>query len=907
MPDLSKTIEIIFEAVDRTGDGLRSAGAGINTFADGVGRVTGPLAGITDTIIKVDAGVAAMGAAFAAVAVNETVKFQDSLYLVEKQLGDSGVSMDKAREDIENLATTYGINANNVAESLAGFLAAGYDYETAAKLVETSTRFMIAGDLDAVKATDILNASLAGFRVSSVDAAGGAEKVGDILNKLADISSSRLLDPIADGFAMVSPIAKTAGLSMEETGAIVARLVDVFQSGEIAGTALSSGLNSLAAPSKEASEALDSIGVKTTDASGALRNSGDILKDLAGKWGTLTEAQQTEAAAIIFGKDQAAKFQVVLGDWAKIQDYLNQVIDKTSGAVGSMQREVEGKLELISTAVKIADESWRQFLEHVGAKIVDAGVSDFTKSVGLLGEAFKKVVDGGGLDPLFASLKNQFSALDAMLAKVAQNLPEAFKGVNWEGLIDAQNELGKAFGRLFDGLDLTTVDGLKKAIQAVIDTGESLVRISAGIVDGLKPFIAGLASVVSNINDSDDSTKQWAGEILGLAKGIDAILPSIGTLGEGIGALGTGLQALAGISIVKWLGGLSEGAGVASTALGKLGLAGAVLAAGVEAKNLWEILAQAPPVLFNLKQAAENNADSQEKLKDKFKEVSESTGLSITSMKELDDALKNGLVRYDEATGKWVRAADAIKDVTASTDLLTKEQIDASLAAVNFSTDIEKAAVSTEKASAATETLKTGTGLAVNVIRDAAGNVTGYAQAVGTLPEKLSDAAAKTDEATKKTESFMVKMEEIASNERIKNIEAKVKLDVAQLETDAQRVESVFDSIDNAVTSTGNLLGELFGALVDASTWSQKNLIEEQIKKESNRRDAVLELQKQMTEAEVARIEEQTRALARGDALIQVDGTGLAPQLEAFMWEVLKSIRVKANASFQDYLLGAAT
>lgn len=44
-------------------------------------------------------------------------------------------------------------------------------------------------------------------------------------------------------------------------------------------------------------------------------------------------------------------------------------------------------------------------------------------------------------------------------------------------------------------------------------------------------------------------------------------------------------------------------------------------------------------------------------------------------------------------------------------------------------------------------------------------------------------------------------------------------------------------------------------------------------------------------------IKEQTRALARGDSLIQIDGSILDQQLEAFMWDVLKAIRVKANGS----------
>ena len=43
------------------------------------------------------------------------------------------------------------------------------------------------------------------------------------------------------------------------------------------------------------------------------------------------------------------------------------------------------------------------------------------------------------------------------------------------------------------------------------------------------------------------------------------------------------------------------------------------------------------------------------------------------------------------------------------------------------------------------------------------------------------------------------------------------------------------------------------------------------------------------------------------DAILKIDGTGLEPELEAFMWKILKKIRVRANAEYSDYLLGLAT
>ena len=185
------------------------------------------------------------------------------------------------------------------------------------------------------------------------------------------------------------------------------------------------------------------------------------------------------------------------------------------------------------------------------------------------------------------------------------------------------------------------------------------------------------------------------------------------------------------------------------------------------------------------------------------------------------------------------------------------------------------------------------------------------------VKDKAKDAAAGLNElvasgkltadqlidVTKNANDFKAKMEEIASNERIKTIEATVSLNIARLETDAERVQAVFASIDTTIGSTGDLLGNLFGLLGDADTYTRMH-IQDQIDLENKRRQEALDIQKKLAEAEIARIEAQTRALERGDAIIRIDGTGLRPHLEAVMWEILKAIRVRANAEFSDYLLG---
>lgn len=967
MADLSSTIDIIFRGVDNVSQAAQNVSSSLSSINGAAKNISDPFAGLASSLALIQGALLGVAGVMVGMAVNETVKFKDSLYLVDKQLAGSGVALDDARVKIEQLGLQYGINANDIAASMAGFLAGGNDFKNSATLVETALQFMIAGEISATKATDVLTAALSGWRVPTAEAAAGAQKVGDILNKLADISQSRLLEPIADAFTRVSPAAYSAGLSMEETGAVVARLVDVFQSGEIAGTALSSGLSSLSAPTAEATEKITALGVSVRNQGGDLRLSGDILKDLAAKWGTLTDAQQAEAAAIIFGKEQADKFKVVLGDWAKIQEYLGKTLDATTGAVGSLARETEGKLKLISTSVDQANESWRQFLENLGAKITDDDqLNGLIGNLGAVGVAFKDVVSQGGFDPLIDLLKNQAGDLSALLESVAKNLPDALADVDFSPLVTAFESLGdqakKALEALFGPVDLSTVEGLQKAIQGVADTLAGLVKVTAGELGGLAPFLAGVREMTTRFREADPATQQFIGQMLGIGVGVnqaanyfDPILVSLASLvvlagpaGVAIAAIRAELAALATV--------LSGGA--LATFIGVAGLAGAVGLLAFELTRLSGMDQVLNDILVPDKLAGYQGASVGTLVAD----LAEKLGLLDAKINEVPPKLEKlskpiPVTQFDGAISAIARFEAEVQDserayesyfnivakpipVTQWDGMLSKmddlagvadktgEAVSQSIIEwgkalgkippVELPKDVEKIpGVFSAAGKAATAYGGAIEGVAVSYSQIGSGTVKATG-AFAAVADKTADAKDQLDaltkggkltvdqltEITKTANDFEVKMEEIASNERIKTIEATVSLNTARLETDMERVKSAFSSIDNTITSTGELLMSLFGNLTDTDDRYKELAIEEQIDLENKRRQEQLDLQKKLVEAEIARIEAQTRVMDRGDPWIKIDGTRLQPQLEAFMWEILKAIRTQVNAEFANFLLG---
>lgn len=163
--------------------------------------------------------------------------------------------------------------------------------------------------------------------------------------------------------------------------------------------------------------------------------------------------------------------------------------------------------------------------------------------------------------------------------------------------------------------------------------------------------------------------------------------------------------------------------------------------------------------------------------------------------------------------------------------------------------------------------------------------------------------------AKKAANDFAAKMESIASNERIKFIEARVALDIAQAQADAQIITATFESLGNTVSSTGDVISSLFGSLSSIDSFygveGQKlSLIEDQLEKENSYRSEALELQRDLTAATIENLRAKSQAMQSGNALIQIDGAGLQPHLEAFMWEILKTIQVRVNADGLEMLVG---
>jgi len=933
MANAQSTIDLIFNGVDRASEVAKKVSNSLGDLSGSAQSISQPFSDMADRLAVVQAAMAALAGVIGTVAFNESAKFESSLLSLQKQMEANEGSAQQYVGQLRELALRYGENGNVLVESAADFKAAGNDIDTSIKLVKAAMDLAIAGGIETARATDLMNSSLAGFDVPASEVVKEATHIGDVLNKTADITKSSFSE-LAEGFAKLSPTAKLAGLTAEETAAILSKVVDVFRSGSEAANGLKSGFLSLIDPSKEAAAKMNELGVNYKNADGSLRSVNDILKAMGPVFQGLTKEQQLNAAAIIFGKDQADKMVLVLSRWNSAMELSARV---AAEAGGSIEKEVGGKLALAETAVKRADEAFRQLAETLGNQFRDS-TTGVINSVSELAIAFRDVVESGKLDPLFKALQGNLGDLDALFKTIAKNLPAAFDGVNFDKLLaalaDLKEEGAAALEALFGPVDLSTVEGLRAAMQKIVDLVTGLTKATAGELGGLAPLLKGIRELATGFTTADGSTQKFIGQLLGLGKsvneasgffdGINTALLTFIAFGPKLAAFGREALVVAGAmtgpagiavalglltaEIIKFLGyqdeltdwtwpdwlagyeGASAGTAAADIADGFAALAERIKGWLPHQKEADGLLSTRVPVgRYDGVLAEINKYDNQ--LQENIRNYEHyfdiaKTPVPVTSF--------DGMIsRLDELAGVTNKAKAATIEWT---DSLKK-----------FESELPGGVKKTTDAFTASGKAADGLGGSLGGLStkyeqasNAAVRATGAFAGPGDAAQKQAE---QIDEAIKKSQEYKQKMEELASNERIKTIEAVVSLKAEGLKQDAERVKATFASINESIKSTGELIGSLFGQLKGADSFTQSKIYS-QIADENRRREEALQLQKKLAEAEIDRVRAQTDALNRGDAAIKIEAGGLEPELEAFMWAILKKIRISANEQFREYLLG---
>ncbi len=488
----------------------RELGVGIGKLANAFKKAKG----------NIFAAAAAIGASLAGAlsfkAVGEAVGFEAALLDLQKVMSDSEGDAKAWTGTVEALSKQFGISATEILQGAANFKQAGFSVAEAFKLQEDASKLVVASDLEAAEAAELLVSILKGFKAPAKEAA----RVTDILNEISNKYATNVRE-LAIAMADVSPVAKIMGFSFEETAGLLTPIIEVFRSGSESAQGFRTGLLKLLDDSVPVTAALDSLGVSQREGVNKTMRSGkDIVADVAQAFRGLDDNSKLAFATQLVGIRQAARMVEVFDGLAKTTEVTNVAMD----AHGSINKEVAIRLAATEVKGKRAAQSFKIMSKAIGNvllpvwnKLLDVAIVTFD----VMAKGFKKV------EQLIDALPNftRFLALPIFLAKTSQ---KAVKGIT--DIVKANEEYEasekKVQAQLAEGQNIFEerkksregeAEQLKENAQVAIEAADAQIKAQKAQNEVLKQSINAtkkeLRDLESELKRAQGFTRQVLDEI----------------------------------------------------------------------------------------------------------------------------------------------------------------------------------------------------------------------------------------------------------------------------------------------------------------------------------------------------------------------------------------------------------
>jgi TP901 family phage tail tape measure protein len=334
-------------------------------FEAAVGRIDGSFGGIVGSAAKAGVALAAIGG----------TAVVGGLIAGTKAAGDlqqSVANISTIKPDIDTSAVFSALNdmstrvpqsASQLGDSLYNVFSSIETTQTGAlKLVEQFAQGAVGAQTDAETfGTSVLGVMNA-YGLSVDDASHISDVFFNTVNK-GVVTGQEL----ASSLGPVTQSAKAAGVGLDELGGFIA---GVTKEGGPAAQNINNLNNFLQKiTTKEATKALDDLGVATKTATGDFRPTTDVLTDLQGKLGDMTEAARANALQTIFPDAQARiGAQTLLSQL----DFVKQAIEDNKTSAGSASSAFETMNATFNSQVQILGNTFQSILTTVGATVLPA-------------------------------------------------------------------------------------------------------------------------------------------------------------------------------------------------------------------------------------------------------------------------------------------------------------------------------------------------------------------------------------------------------------------------------------------------------------------------------------------------------------------------------------------------------
>ena len=539
------------------------ARAPFDAYAEKANKIGGTITKVGEAIMPASMATVGLGTA----AVKTAANFDTSMSQVQATMGLTKDSTSKLNGETVNtmdalskLARTMGkdtkFSASEAADAINILAMAGMDTDDIYSALPATLNLAAAGNIGIAQAADYATGIMSGFGMKTED----ASKVADVLAVTASSAKGSVSD-FGAGLAQAAGQASITGQSFEDTATALGILGNHNISAAEGGNMLQRVLKNLYQPTSTAKDALDALGVSAYDSEGKARPLQDVLTDLRGKLGELSEEDYNSVMGQIFDTASLRGANFLIQDSGEAFDNLRAKIGGASGAAEKMaevqQDNLQGQLTILKSQLEELAISFGELLMPKIREVVGK-IQDFVDKLNNMDEGQKQAIIRIGL--VVAAAGPLLVALGKMIIFTGQVSTQIGNMVEWytkaggaSGILaKAQTGLSSAFSFLTSpiGIVIGVIAVLVAAFIHLWRTNEdfrnAVIAIWERIKGAFQEFVGGIQERLSAMGISFQSITQtisaiWDGFCNLLAPVFEAAFGIIATVLETAFGVITGL------------------------------------------------------------------------------------------------------------------------------------------------------------------------------------------------------------------------------------------------------------------------------------------------------------------------------------------------------------------------------
>ena len=458
------------------------------------------ISGVGQKLLPVTAGVTALGT----IAVKTGADFDSAMSKVAAVSGATGSEMDALREKAREMGSKTKFSASEAADAMNYMAMAGWKTNDMLSGIEGIMNLAAASGEDLASTSDIVTDALTAFGLSVSDSGHFA----DIL-AAASSNANTNVSMMGETFKYAAPVLGSLGYSAEDSAIAIGLMANAGIKSSQAGTALRSAITNLAKPTDTVAAAMEQYGISLTDSSGKMYSLRELMEQLRQKLGGLSEAEQAQAAASLFGKEAMSGMLAIINgspaDFEKLSNAIDTCSDTVDGYNGTtekmaavMQDNLAGQVTILKSQLEELAISFSDILMPTIRSIVSR-IQELVDKLNQLDPQTKETIAkialvAAALGPMLVVLGKTISSVGTVFSAVSK-LPALFSAVQG-GIGAITGALGVSLGPLL--AIIAAVAALVAAFVHLWKTNDEFKSNIIAIWEQIKSTFTGLTQGITD-------------------------------------------------------------------------------------------------------------------------------------------------------------------------------------------------------------------------------------------------------------------------------------------------------------------------------------------------------------------------------------------------------------------------